>query len=257
MVEQQAEPGLELIIGGRTDPAFGKVLTFGMGGTMVELMKDITLRILPVTEDEIRQMVREINGYPLIASYRGARPRDEEALIQIIANVSRFFLENDHIVEFDINPLRLYESGACAVDARVIVTETVHEVEHKERVPVPIEYFTPRSIAVIGASQDSSKMGYAVMHNLLHFPDSCTRSTTSVRRSRDSRHTPRLPPSLPRSISPSSRSRPSMSRPLSRSAGQRVYPWSSSSPPGSRRWATRARHSRTGSWQSRKGTGHG
>ena len=170
MVEQQAEPGLELIIGGRTDPAFGKVLTFGMGGTMVELMKDITLRILPVTEDEIRQMVREINGYPLIAGYRGARPRDEEALIQIIANVSRFFLENDHIVEFDINPLRLYESGACAVDARVIVTETVHEVEHKERVPVPIEYFTPRSIAVIGASQDSSKMGYAVMHNLLHFP---------------------------------------------------------------------------------------
>ena len=170
MVEQQAEPGLELIIGGRTDPAFGKVLTFGMGGTMVELMKDVTLRILPVTEDEIRQMVREINGYPLIAGYRGAKPRDEEALVQIIANVSRFFLENDHIVEFDINPLRLYESGACAVDARVIVTETVHEVENKERVPVPIEYFTPRSIAVIGASQDSSKMGYAVMHNLLHFP---------------------------------------------------------------------------------------
>ncbi|MGA2698778.1 MAG: acetate--CoA ligase family protein, partial [Methanoregula sp.] len=119
MVEQQAEPGLELIIGGRTDPAFGKVITFGMGGTMVELMKDITLRILPITDEEIRQMVHEINGYPLIAGYRGAKPRDEETLVRIIGNVCRFFEENEHIVEFDINPLRLYESGACAVDARV------------------------------------------------------------------------------------------------------------------------------------------
>ena len=170
MVEQQAEPGLELIIGGRTDPAFGKVLTFGMGGTMVELMKDVTLRILPVSDDEIRQMIHEINAYPLIAGYRGSKPRDEETLVRIIGNVSRFFLENDPIVEFDINPLRLYESGACAVDTRVIISDAVHVVERKERIPVPIEYFTPRSIAVIGASQDSTKMGYAVMHNLLHFP---------------------------------------------------------------------------------------
>ncbi|MGA2104383.1 MAG: acetate--CoA ligase family protein [Methanoregula sp.] len=170
MVEQQADPGLELIIGGRTDPAFGKVITFGMGGTMVELMKDVTLRILPVTESEIRQMIHEINAYPLIAGYRGSKPRDEETLVKIITNVCRFFMENEHIIEFDINPLRLYESGACAVDARVIVTDVIQKAEQKERPQVPIEYFTPRSIAVIGASQDSSKMGYAVMHNLLHFP---------------------------------------------------------------------------------------
>jgi acetyl coenzyme A synthetase (ADP forming)-like protein len=170
IVEQQAEPGLELIIGGRTDPAFGKVITFGMGGTMVELMKDVTLRILPVTDEEIRQMIHEINAYPLIAGYRGSKPRDEETLVQIIKNVCRFFEENDQIVEFDINPLRLYESGACAVDARVIISDSVVTSEKKVRIPVPMEYFTPRSIAVIGASQDSTKMGYAVMHNLLHFP---------------------------------------------------------------------------------------
>jgi len=170
IVEQQAEPGLELIIGGKTDAAFGKVITFGMGGTMVELMKDVTLRILPVTEEEIRQMVKEINAYPLIAGYRGSKPRDEEALVTIIKNVCRFFEENENIVEFDINPLRLYESGGCAVDARVIVSDTVEIIEKKVRTPVPMEYFNPRSIAVIGASQDSSKMGYAVMHNLLHFP---------------------------------------------------------------------------------------
>jgi acetyl coenzyme A synthetase (ADP forming)-like protein len=170
IVEQQAEPGLELIIGGKTDPAFGKVLTFGMGGTLVELMKDITLRILPLDEGTIRQMITEINGYPLIQGYRGMKPKDEEALVSTLMSVNRFFLENENVVEFDINPLRLYENGALAVDARVIVSDEPVQTVTDDRPPVPMEYFNPRSIAVVGASQDSSKMGYAVMHNLLHFP---------------------------------------------------------------------------------------
>jgi acetyl coenzyme A synthetase (ADP forming)-like protein len=170
IVEQQADPGLELIIGGKTDPAFGKVLTFGMGGTLVELMKDVTLRILPLDEKTIREMIKEINGYPLIKGYRGMKPKDEEALVTTVLAISRFFEENAHIVEFDINPLRLYESGALAVDARIITTDDTATAQAAERIPVPMEYFNPRSIAVIGASQDSSKMGYAVMHNLLHFP---------------------------------------------------------------------------------------
>ncbi|MDD3620857.1 MAG: acetate--CoA ligase family protein [Methanofollis sp.] len=170
IVEEMAQPGLELILGGKTDPAFGKVITFGMGGTLVELMKDVTLRIVPVSEEEIRTMVKEINAYPLIAGYRGMKPRDEEALVEIIAGVARFFEENPQVTEFDINPLRLYESGACAVDARIIVDEDLKAVERRERTFVPPEYFTPRSVAVIGASSNPKKMGYAVLHNLLHFP---------------------------------------------------------------------------------------
>jgi len=170
IVEEQAEPGLELIIGGKTDPTFGKVITFGIGGTLVELMKDVTLRILPITEDDIRQMVREIKGYPLISGYRGSRPRDEEALVEILMDVCRFFEESVNVREFDINPLRLYESGACAVDTRVIMSDEVKEETPEVRPTLPIEYFNPRSVAVIGASQEKGKMGYAVMHNLLHFP---------------------------------------------------------------------------------------
>jgi len=170
IVEEMARPGLELILGGKTDPAFGKVITFGMGGTLVELMKDVTLRILPVHEADIRTMVKEINAYPLISGYRGMKPRDEETLISIITGVARFFEENQSVMEFDINPLRLYESGACAVDARIIVDEDYRPVGRKQRKMVPPEYFTPRSVAVIGASSDSKKMGYAVLHNLLHFP---------------------------------------------------------------------------------------
>ena len=170
IVVQQAAPGLELIVGGKTDPAFGKVLTFGMGGTLVELMKDVTLRILPIPEESIREMIREINGYPMIKGYRGMKPRDEEALVSVIWAINRFFAENKNVVEFDINPVRLYESGACIVDARVFVDDTAVETTVVERPFVPIEYFTPRSIAVVGASSEPKKMGYAVMHNLLHFP---------------------------------------------------------------------------------------
>ncbi|HOT93978.1 MAG TPA: acetate--CoA ligase family protein [Methanoregulaceae archaeon] len=170
IVEEQAAPGLELIIGGKTDPAFGKVLTFGMGGTLVELMKDVTLRILPITEGECRDMVREINAYPLIAGYRGMKPRDEEGLVRAIMAVSRFFEEEKTVVEFDINPLRLYEQGSLAVDARVIIDDQPPMEVVEDRVELPLEYFNPRSVAVIGASSDSSKMGYAVMHNLLQFP---------------------------------------------------------------------------------------
>lgn len=170
IVEQQAAPGLELIIGGKTDPAFGKVLTFGMGGTLVELMKDVTLRILPVSEETIRQMVREIDGYPMIQGYRGTKPRDEETLVKVMWAINCFFAESTNVVEFDINPVRLYESGACIVDARIFVDDEAVEKTAKERPFVPIEYFTPRSIAVIGASSEPRKMGYAIMHNLLHFP---------------------------------------------------------------------------------------
>jgi acetyl coenzyme A synthetase (ADP forming)-like protein len=133
-------------------------------------MKDVTLRILPLDEETIRSMIREINGYPLIKGYRGMKPKDEEALVSALVAVNRFFMENPAVVEFDINPLRLYEHGALAVDARVIIADEIPAAARAERLPVPIEYFNPRSIAVIGASQDSSKMGYAVMHNLLHFP---------------------------------------------------------------------------------------
>ncbi len=170
IIEEQAGPGLELIIGGKTDPSFGKVITFGIGGTLVELLKDVTLRILPVTEDDAREMVREIKSYPLISGYRGSKPKDEETLVQAIINVCRFFEENEKVKEFDINPLRLYESGACAVDSRIIMTDEKKKVKKVTRPDIPLEYFNPRSVAVIGASDEPTKMGYAVMHNLLHFP---------------------------------------------------------------------------------------
>ncbi|MDD3976582.1 MAG: acetate--CoA ligase family protein [Methanomicrobium sp.] len=169
IIEEMAKPGVELIIGGNTDPTFGKTITFGIGGTLVEFVKDVSLRILPLTEAEIRQMVREINSYKLISGYRGSAPKDEETLVKTIINVCRAFEENEELKEFDINPLRLYEKGACAVDTAFIFSDEQSTKKVSDK-PVDVSIFEPQSIAVIGASETPGKMGYAVMHKLSTFP---------------------------------------------------------------------------------------
>jgi len=170
IVEKQVPGGLEVLIGGKTDPSFGKVVTFGLGGKLVELLEDISIRVLPVTDDDIRTMVREIEGYRLIRGYRGEPQKDEEALVRIIATMARQFAENPQIREFDLNPVILYEEGASVVDARIIVGDTVGGEAARLSVGSPPDIFYPRSIAVIGASASPNKVGYSVLRNLLSFP---------------------------------------------------------------------------------------
>ena len=170
LIEEEIKPGTEFLIGGKSDPAFGKVITVGMGGILVELLHDFSMRVLPVMETEYREMIQEMKGYPLISGYRGSRPLDEKALIEIIRNASRMFLEDTSIVEFDINPLILWENGACAVDARIFVKSGEEDITSSIHVlpPVP-DLLHPNSIAVVGASRAPGKVGYAVFRNLLNF----------------------------------------------------------------------------------------
>jgi acetyl coenzyme A synthetase (ADP forming)-like protein len=172
IVEKQMAAGLEVLIGGKTDPSFGKVITFGLGGKLVELLADVSIRVLPVTEDEIRAMIREVEGSRLIRGYRGEPPKDEEALVRIIAKVARVFVEDPHIREFDLNPVILYEQGASVVDARIIVGDTTGGAAVRLSVRVPPDIFYPESIAVIGASINPKKVGYSVLRNLLSFSGS-------------------------------------------------------------------------------------
>jgi acetyl coenzyme A synthetase (ADP forming)-like protein len=170
MVEQQLPPGLELIIGGKTDPTFGKVITVGLGGKLVELLHDVAIAVLPVDEPEIRSMIHGLRGYRLIAGFRDEPKRDEEALVSIISAINRMFLENPHITEFDINPLILYTTGACAVDARFYVDESLTAQEARQMPEMESRIMAIHSIAVVGASTIPSKVGYAICRNLLTFP---------------------------------------------------------------------------------------
>jgi acetyl coenzyme A synthetase (ADP forming)-like protein len=172
IVEQQLPPGLELIIGGKTDPAFGKVITIGAGGTLVELLHDVSIRVLPVDEAGIRTMVRELRIYRLIRGYRNQPARDEQAFVSAIASAARWFFLSPRVVEFDLNPLVLYEKGGCAVDARVYIDDAPVQVVVDNRPILPEQLLTIRSIAVVGSSQDPNKVGYAITRNLLPFSGS-------------------------------------------------------------------------------------
>jgi acetyl coenzyme A synthetase (ADP forming)-like protein len=170
LIEEEVKAGTEFLIGGRTDSTFGKVLTVGMGGILVELLHDFSMRILPMKDSDLIFMIREMTGYRLITGYRGHQPLDEKALLSTMQKAAKFFLEEPDIVEFDINPLILWEEGACAVDARIFVKTGPEEIVPPVQVlsPVP-DLLHPSSIAVVGASRTPGKVGYAVFRNLLTF----------------------------------------------------------------------------------------
>ncbi|MFZ0181776.1 MAG: acetate--CoA ligase family protein [Methanoregula sp.] len=170
ILEKQQEAGLELIVGGKTDPSFGKALTIGMGGTLVELIRDVAIRLLPASDDAIRSMIHSLRGYPLIAGFRNKTPRDEAALLAIAGALGRMFLEHPEIQEFDINPVILYGKGGCVVDARIYTDDSAGLVQGEaESVALPDNLFTFRSVAVVGASQNPDKVGYAICRNMLGF----------------------------------------------------------------------------------------
>ena len=172
IVVQQLSPGLELIIGGKTDPAFGKVITVGAGGTLVELLHDVSIRVLPVDDIGIRSMVRELRSYRLIQGYRNQPPRDEEAFVSAIAAAARWFFSSPRVVEFDLNPLLLYGTGSCAADARIYVDDAPVLPAADDKPALPEQLLAIHSIVVVGASQDPNKVGYAITRNLLSFPGS-------------------------------------------------------------------------------------
>ena len=123
-VQKMAHPGVEVIIGMSRDAQFGPVLMFGLGGTLVEIMKDVSFRIVPLTRRDAGEMIREIKGYPLLEGYRGQEPVDVSNLEELLLKVSDFVEQNPEVKELDLNPIFAYSDGAIAVDARVILEET-------------------------------------------------------------------------------------------------------------------------------------
>lgn len=122
LVSQMASPGLEVIVGMNRDPQFGPVVLFGLGGVLVELYRDVSLRIVPLTRDDALGMLREIRGHELLAGYRGQPPVDEEALADCILAVAQMAEAHPEIAELDLNPVFAYPDGVMVVDARVIET---------------------------------------------------------------------------------------------------------------------------------------
>ena len=123
-VQKMARPGVEVIIGMSKDAQFGPMIMFGLGGIWVELLKDISFRIAPLTRADAAEMISDIKGYPLLTGYRGQEAVDIAQLEDFILKVSDFADSNPVVKELDLNPVFAYSDGAVAVDARVILEDS-------------------------------------------------------------------------------------------------------------------------------------
>jgi len=122
-VQKMAPPGVEVVIGMSKDAQFGPVLMFGLGGILVEIIEDVSLRVTPITRKDAAEMIKEIKGYRLLAGYRGQEPVDTSKLEDMLLAISGFVEENPVVKELDLNPVLAYSDNAIAVDARVILED--------------------------------------------------------------------------------------------------------------------------------------
>ena len=117
---QKQESGKEVIIGMKRDEQFGPVILFGLGGVLVEIFKDVSMRIAPITMSDINEMVDEIKAAKLLTGYRGEKAVDIKSLKNILLNISKLSLKEKNIVEIDFNPVIVNEKYATVVDARIL-----------------------------------------------------------------------------------------------------------------------------------------
>jgi acyl-CoA synthetase (NDP forming) len=122
-VQNMAPAGTEVIVGMSKDPQFGPVMMFGLGGILVEVLKDVAFRIIPLEPKDAREMVREIKGFPVLEGVRGQPAADVAALESLILKVSEFVEAHPEIEELDLNPVFAYPDGALAVDARIVISD--------------------------------------------------------------------------------------------------------------------------------------
>jgi len=171
-VQQMLSGGQEVIIGAVTDPSFGKLVAFGLGGILVEVMKDITFRLAPATREDALSMLDGIAAAEILKGVRGADPVNRDALATLIQNVSQLITDFPEISEMDLNPVFATKSGATAADVRIVVdwnpAPARYRPRHDDIVRDMNRIMKPDAVAVIGASAEEGKIGNSVMKNLIN-----------------------------------------------------------------------------------------
>ncbi|GLX95307.1 acetate--CoA ligase family protein [Herbidospora sp. NBRC 101105] len=171
-VQQMVGGGHEVIIGAVTDPTFGKVVAFGLGGTLVEVLKDVTFRLAPLTVHDSLAMLDDIKAAEVLRGARGAAPADRAALSTMIERVGALVADFPEIAEVDLNPVFASANGAVAADVRIILSAEppveTPRIPREEILAKMNRIFHPRAVAVIGASGETGKIGNSVMRNLIN-----------------------------------------------------------------------------------------
>ena len=171
-IQQMLLGGQEVIVGAVTDGSFGKLVAFGLGGVLVEVLKDITFRLAPATRQDALSMLDGIQAHEMLKGVRGSEPANRDAIADIIVNVSKLITDFPEIAEMDLNPVFATKDNAIAADVRIVVDFAPKpprpRPNHDDIVRQMNRIMKPKAVAVIGASSESGKIGNSVMKNLIN-----------------------------------------------------------------------------------------
>ncbi|HEY8356313.1 MAG TPA: acetate--CoA ligase family protein, partial [Ramlibacter sp.] len=171
-VQQMIKGGQEVIVGAITDDSFGKLVAFGLGGVLVEVLKDVTFRLAPATTEDAASMMDGIQAAEMLKGVRGGDAVNREAVQDIIVRVSQLVSDFPEIAEMDLNPVFASKDSAIAADVRILVNFSPKEPrfrpDEQSVVTSMKRIMQPKAVAVVGASNEAGKIGNSVMKNLIN-----------------------------------------------------------------------------------------
>ena len=162
--------GVELIVGIQNDPQFGPMIMAGLGGVMTEVFKDVAFRMLPITTSDAKSMLNELKGSKLLKGFRGSAPIDTNMVAKALVQIGKIGVENaNYINSIDFNPVIVYPKSYFVVDAKIILNKELKKNSISKAKPIIAsmeKFFTPKSVALVGASATPGKIGNSVLDAL-------------------------------------------------------------------------------------------
>jgi len=170
LLEKMVPQGVELIVGLQNDPQFGPVIMVGLGGVLTEIFKDVAFRMLPITIADAKSMLDELKGAKILQGYRGTKPIDQTMLAKALVQISKLGVDNAaYFDSIDFNPIVVYPKSYYVVDAKIILRKEKKENAISKAQPnaeFMEKFFTPQSVALVGASATPGKIGNSVLDSL-------------------------------------------------------------------------------------------
>ncbi|RDJ32529.1 MAG: acyl-CoA synthetase [Crenarchaeota archaeon] len=173
LLEKMVDKGVELIVGLQNDSQFGPVIMVGMGGILTEVMKDVAFRMLPITTSDAKSMLNELKGSKMLKGFRGSKPIDLNMISKALVQIGKLGVDNaSHFDSIDFNPVVVYPKSYAVVDAKILLKKEIKKdaiskakpnAEHME------QFFTPKSVALVGASATPGKIGNSILDSLVNY----------------------------------------------------------------------------------------